>query len=62
MFLIDAPFVSQYLKKTLQDLNITVIQTAYAEKVLAGYKINYISELEAINAFSTDRTIQFFTN
>jgi len=30
--------------------------------VLAGYKINYISELEAINAFSTDRTIQFFTN
>ncbi|MBT3253539.1 MAG: ATP-grasp domain-containing protein [Candidatus Marinimicrobia bacterium] len=62
MFLIDAPFVSEYLKQTLQELKNPVIQTAYAEEALAGYKINYISERKAVQTYNSDRQIQFHTN
>ena len=62
MFLIDAPFVSAYLKQTLQNIKIPVIQTAYAAKALEGYTINFISELEAIQAYDRNRKIEFYTN
>ncbi len=62
MFLIDAPFVSDYLKRTLQDLEVPVIQTAFAEKSLSGYRVNFISEREAVRAYTLDRKIQFNTN
>ncbi|MBC8374531.1 MAG: ATP-grasp domain-containing protein [FCB group bacterium] len=62
MFIIDAPFVSNYLKQTLQDLKIPVIQTAYAEETLAGYTVNFISEFEAVQAYTSEKKIQFHTN
>ncbi|NQT64133.1 MAG: ATP-grasp domain-containing protein [Candidatus Marinimicrobia bacterium] len=62
MFIIDAPFVSKYLKKTLQDFKFPVVQTAYAEEALVGCNVNFISEHEAVQAYNTDNEIQFYTN
>jgi hypothetical protein len=62
MFLIDAPFVSDYLKQTLQKLKIPVVQTAYAEEALEGYEVNFISEQEATQAYDTNRKLEFYTN
>ena len=60
MFLIDGPYVSEYLKQTLQNLRIPVIQTAYAEKALKNYKVKFVSEREAVQAF--DANSEFYTN
>lgn len=62
MFLIDAPFVSDYLKRTLQNLKIPVIQTAYAEEALAGYTVRFISEAEVVQAYDKNSKIEFNTN
>ncbi len=60
MFLIDGPYVSDYLKQTLQDLKIPVIQTRYAEKTLKGYQVNFVSEGEAIQGFNMNSEV--YTN
>lgn len=62
MFLIDAPFVSDYLKNTFQKHQIPVIKTAYAEKALHGYEINFISEDAAVQVYEHDKKPQFYTN
>lgn len=47
MFILDSPYVSDFLKRSLQDHQIPVLQTPFAENVLAGYQINFISESKA---------------
>ncbi len=62
MFLIDAPFVSNYLKQTLARFNIPVIKTAYAEQALQGYAVKFISEVDAVQAYKQNPQRQFYTN
>jgi vacuolar-type H+-ATPase subunit C/Vma6 len=62
MFLIEAPFVSEFLKQTLEEFNISVIKTVYAEQALQGYSVNFISELEAVQAYESDKQLHFYTN
>jgi len=62
MFLIDEPFVSDYLKTSFQKYQIPVIQTAYAEKTLRGYEINFIAEDDAVQAYKRGKENQFYTN
>jgi hypothetical protein len=62
MFLIDAPFVSEYLKHTLQSLKTSVVQTAFAAEELQGYDICFISESDAIKAYHENRSLEFYTN
>ena len=50
MFILDAPYVSEFLKQSLQDHQIPVLKTAYAAEVLADYQINFISETKARSA------------
>ncbi|NQV41198.1 MAG: ATP-grasp domain-containing protein [Candidatus Marinimicrobia bacterium] len=60
MFLIDGPYVSDYLKQTLQNLKIPIIQTAYAQQALAGYEVKFVTERQAVQAF--DVQSEFYTN
>ncbi len=62
MFIIDEPYVSDFLKQTLQKHKIPVIKTAYAESVLQKYSINFVSEGQAIQAYEHNPELQFFTN
>ena len=62
MFLIDAPFVSNYLKQTLARFNIPVIKTAYAEQALQGYAVKFISEVDAVQAYKQNPQRPFYTN
>ncbi len=62
MFLIDGPFVSDYLKQTLQNLAVPVVKTPYAEQALLGYQINFISEDAAAQAYEQDGAQHFYTN
>lgn len=62
MFLIDAPFVSEYLKHTLQSLKTSVVQTVFAAEELQGYDICFISESDAIKAYHENRSLEFYTN
>lgn len=62
MFLIDAPYVSDFLKQSLVDIQAPVIKTAYSEKSLQGYEINFISEEQAIRNYTKNPELQFHTN
>jgi len=62
MFLIDAPYVSDYLKDTLQEIKAQVVKTAFAAEALQGYDINFITEDAAARAYTENPEIQFYTN
>ncbi len=62
MYLIDGPYVSDYLKRSLSELSIRVIQTPQAQKFLDTYPINFISERDAIEALNHDAHHQVYTN
>ena len=62
MFLIDGPYVSSYLKETLQALQIPVVKTAAAKSYLADYQINYLTEEEALSLLSCVPQTQLYMN
>lgn len=62
MFLIDGPYVSDFLKQTLEQQKLQVVKTHYAEQELQGYKINFLSEAEAIRLYDQNPNQQFYTN
>jgi len=62
MFLIDAPYVSNYLKRSLAAFDIPVVKTAYAEKALQEYEVTFITEAEAVKVYQQDPQAQFYTN
>lgn len=48
MILIDKPYVSDFLKETLENSQIEVVKTKIASEILQGRNINFISEEVAI--------------
>ena len=62
MFLIDGPYVSDYLKQTLTELKIPVIQTEQSEAYLAGLDIHFISEAAARKILKANPQEQIYTN
>ncbi|NQV51331.1 MAG: ATP-grasp domain-containing protein [Candidatus Marinimicrobia bacterium] len=62
MFLIDGPYVSVYLKETLQSLQIPVVKTASAESYLKDYRINYLSEAAAVSSLIHEPQTQLYMN
>jgi hypothetical protein len=62
MVILDYPYVSDYLQKSLAEANIPVIQTDSARKLGLSSDLNWISEEDAIKAFKTDNRIPLYTN
>jgi hypothetical protein len=61
MMLIDGPYVSDFLKSTLREKRITVIQTPIAVELL-GQGYNYVSESDAIAHLKADSRSRIFSN
>ncbi len=62
MFLIDGPYVSEYLKRTLVSAQIPVIKTQAATQYLSGHEINFIDEVAACEFLKTNTEAVIYTN
>lgn len=61
MILIDGPYVSDFLKKTLREKQIPVIETQIARKLLGDHYF-YVPEQVAVEKYRQDKTLRLFTN
>ncbi len=62
MFLIDGPYVSDYLKDTIYRCQIRVIKTDQSVKYLDDIKTNYISENKAVDYLRDNPEELLYTN
>ena len=63
MILIDKPYVSEFLKETLENSQLEVVKTKVATELLASRNINFISEQEAIEQVKNDeKNTPVYTN
>ncbi len=62
MYLIDKPFVSDFLIKTIRDHNYKIIATKVAKELIDDSSLNWISEKEAISAINRDSGISIYSN
>jgi len=62
MFLIDKPFVSDFLIKTIRDNNYRVVSTREAKELIAADSLNWISEEEAITLMEKDPNTPVYLN
>lgn len=62
MILIDKPYVSDFLIKTIKEYNFQIIDTFNARKMISDESLNWISEVEAKKAFEKNPNIPIYTN
>ena len=62
MFLIDKPYVSDFLKKTLLDHNIPVVGTDAAKAFDIKSNTQVLNEIEAIELAQQDDNLKIYTN
>lgn len=62
MILLDYPFVSDFLKETLRKNNLPVIATPEAQSIMEGWKVNWISEQDAIKQIKEHPILPLYTN
>ncbi len=62
MFLLDKPYISDFLKKTLSQNKYPVVETPTAVEMLAGTDINFISEEEAAAKIKASKSPVLYTN
>ncbi len=62
MILIDKPFVSDFLVKTIKENNFPVIATTVAKSMISDDSLNWISEKEAIELFKKDPNTPLYSN
>ena len=62
MILIDQPFVSDFLVKTIQKNNFEVVSTQQAKDLLKGKTINWVSEKDAKFKIEKDENALVYTN
>ena len=62
IFMIDGPYVSDYLKQTIYRLNIPVVKTNEAQQYLDAGKTNYIEEEDIVLILSEYPNMQIYTN
>ena len=62
MLILDYPYVSHYLQKSIAEANILVIQTDAVQKLCPGIDFNWISEENAIKAFKNNVGAPLYTN
>jgi hypothetical protein len=62
MILIDRPFVSDFLVKTIKDNYFPIVATAVAKSMIADESLNWISEQEAIKTIEKQTNYPLYTN
>jgi hypothetical protein len=62
MILIDKPYVSDFLIKTIKEYKFQIIDTLNARKMISDESLNWISETDAKNAFEKNANIPVYTN
>lgn len=62
MLLIDQPYISDFLIKTIKENNIPVISTAIARDMISDQGLNWISEEEAQSIFRNKPDTALYTN
>ncbi len=62
MYLIDKPFVSDFLIQTIRDNNYEIIATHTAKEMLTDYSLNWISEEEALEKINRDPQTAIYSN
>lgn len=62
MFLIDQPFVSDFLIKTIKDHNYKIVATKEAQSLIKDDSLNWVSEESAIAIFKKTPTTPLYTN
>ena len=62
MILIDKPFVSDFLVKTIKKNNFPIIATNVAKTMISDESLNWISENEAIDLFKKNPTTLLYSN
>ena len=62
MFILDLPYVSEFLLKTIERNNFKVIDTPASKQVTSGRALNLISEEEAVRILKEDPQTPLYTN
>lgn len=62
MFLIDKPFVSDFIINTIRDNNYKVVSTKEARALISDESLNWISEEEAMLTIEKDPNTPIYTN
>ena len=62
MFLIDKPYVSDFLIQTLKENNYPVVATKVAHELVADTSLNWIGEKEAITSLKTNPSQRIYSN
>jgi hypothetical protein len=62
MILIDKPFASDFLIKTIKENNYPIIATETAKKMIQDESLNWISESAANEKFNTQANLPVYTN
>ena len=62
MFILDKPYVSDFLKQILEEFQIPVLNTMIAQNLASGTNINFIPETEAIKKLQADNGELIYTN
>jgi len=62
MILIDKPFVSDFLIKTIKENNFQIIETKVAKEMISDKSLHWISETEAINNFKENLNFPIYSN
>ncbi len=62
MILIDKPYISNFLIKTIEDHNLPIISTKIAKEMIPDKKLNWIPENEAINILNNKQNSKLYTN
>lgn len=62
MFLIDYPFVSDFLIRTIRENNFRIIATKVAKELIKDDSLKWMSEDEAVSIFTTNPNTSFYSN
>jgi hypothetical protein len=62
MLLIDRPYVSDFLIRTIQEEGFPVVATTEAKKLAGDLNLPWISERDALNQLTEDPTTPLYTN
>lgn len=62
MLLIDKPFVSDFLIKTIKENNFPIISTEASKSMIPDESLNWISEKEAIDCYKNNSDLLLYSN
>ncbi|SNR41905.1 ATP-grasp domain-containing protein [Lutibacter agarilyticus] len=62
MILIDKPFVSDFLIKTIKEFNFPVVATSTAKEMISDETIHWVSEEDAIQQYKENQNSPIYTN